>query len=138
MAAEIERVRPFFSHLCKLNLESRRALLRSVCKTQKCGLTRAVNPYIYHPQTRTLEAEVQAMYLTKSVLTNGMPTSLEQSNKDLLHPDLMNSFKRSIIQTRVFSYAGERSTRFSCALPLMLNLQKAVWSHAARCVHHSF
>ena len=134
MAAEIVKIRPLFSILSKRNSGSREILCCLLCKNRCRELNTATNPYIYHPQTRTMESEVQAMYLTKSVLIDEMPPTLKQSVSDLLHQDLMNSFKRSIIQTRVFSYTGERSTRFSSALPLMLNLQKSVWSHAARYV----
>jgi len=86
---------------------------------------------MYHPLTRTLESEVQALYLTKAVRKEGMPPSLVDSNEILPRDELTNSFKRSIIQSRVFSSSGERKTR-NAAVPVMLNLQKVVWSHAAR------
>lgn len=131
MAAEIVKIRTLFSILPKRKFGSRKVLCLLNFKIRNYGLSTATNPYIYHPQTRTLESEVQAMYLTKSVLMKDMPISLKQPVPYMVHQDLMNSFRRSIIQSRVFSYSGERSTRFSSAMPLMLNLQKAVWSHAA-------
>lgn len=97
------------------------------------GLSTAAKPYAFHPKTRTLESDIQALYLTKTILKPGLPASL-QSNiiEDSLRDKMMDRFRQCVVQTRLFNYEEERSTKTSCALPLMMNMMKVVWSEANR------
>ncbi|XP_031566388.1 39S ribosomal protein L37, mitochondrial-like [Actinia tenebrosa] len=95
------------------------------------GLCTAVKPYAFHPKTRTLESDIQALYLTKTIQKEGLPDSLQKSIlDDTLTDKMMDRFRQCVVQTRLFNYEGERSTKTTCALPLMLNMMKVVWSEA--------
>jgi hypothetical protein len=129
-----------------------RAMWKSVSNFRKCSfltrrkllpfryssggqavLSTAAKPYAFHPKTRTLEAENQALYLTKTILKEGLPVSVRSNSfEDSLRDQLMNRFRQCIIQTRLFNYEEERSTKTTCALPLMVNMLKVVWSEGKR------
>lgn len=97
------------------------------------GLSTATKPYAFHPKTRTLESDIQALSLTKTILKPDLPAPL-QSNvlKDSLRDKMMDRFRQCLVQTRLFNYEEERSTKTTCALPLMMNMMKIVWSEANR------
>lgn len=96
-------------------------------------LRSAASPFVYHPQTRVLEPEIQALYLTKATRMEDIWSCVEGDKlDDTLRAEFMSRFRKNIIQARLFNYEGERSTRQTCALPLMQNMLKEVWSHVDR------
>ncbi|EDO38360.1 predicted protein [Nematostella vectensis] len=96
-------------------------------------LSTMVKPYIFHSKTRTLESDSQGLYLTKSVLVGDMPTFGSENTFEAIDRDeLMSRYRQCVLQTRLFNYEGERSTKTTCAMPLMQNMMKVVWSLADR------
>lgn len=92
-----------------------------------------IQPYVYHPQSRVLEPEKQTLYLTKTLQMGGITKCLQQIAIDRkVRKEMMERFRESVIQTRLFNYEGEHATRDMCAIPLMQNMLRVVWSYTSR------
>ena len=92
-----------------------------------------LKPFIYHPQSRTLEPELQALYLTKTIEMKNFASCLtDVMMEPSLKEDMMSKFRENVIQTRLFNYEGEIATRDMSALPLMQNMLRVIWSHCYR------
>lgn len=92
-----------------------------------------IQPYVYHPQSRVLEPEKQSLYLTKTLQMGGITKCLQQTVIDRkVRKEMMEKFRESVIQTRLFNYEGEHATRDMCAMPLMQNMLRVVWSYTSR------
>ena len=88
---------------------------------------------MYHPQSRVLEPENQTLYLTKTLQMGGVSKCLQETVIDRqVRKEMMEKFKQNVIQTRLFNYEGEHATREMCALPLMQNMLRVVWSYSGR------
>ena len=90
-------------------------------------------PYVYHPQSRTLEPENQTLYLTKTLEMGDISTCLQSSHLDLsTREDMMSKFRQNVIQTRLVNHEGDHATRDMNALPLMQNMLRVTWSYSGR------
>ena len=90
-------------------------------------------PYVYHPQSRTLEPENQTLYLTKTLEMGDISTCLQSSRLDpLTREDMMSKFRQNVIQTRLINHEGDHATRDMNALPLMQNMLRVMWSYSGR------
>ena len=90
-------------------------------------------PYVYHPQSRTLEPENQTLYLTKTLEMGDISTCLQSSHLDLsTREDMMSKFRQNVIQTRLINHEGDHATRDMNALPLMQNMLRVMWSYSGR------
>lgn len=90
----------------------------------------AMENFLYHPKCNPLEPEVQTLYLTKTVNMGDVSSCLQDTS---IHPTsreaMMSKFRQSIIQTRLLNFEGEVSMSNMCALPLMQNMLRVVWSY---------
>ncbi|KAL9965505.1 hypothetical protein ACROYT_G029311 [Oculina patagonica] len=86
--------------------------------------------YLYHPKSRPLEPEVQTLNLTKTIHMGDISSCLLDSFLDPSTKEaMMSKFRQNIIQTRLINFEGEIATRDTCALPLMQNMLRVVWSY---------
>lgn len=93
----------------------------------------SIQPYVYHPQSRTLEPENQAFYLTKTLQMGDISSCLQDTVIDpTIREQMMSKFRQNVIQTRLINYEGDHATRNMCALPLMQNMLRVIWSYAGR------
>ena len=92
-----------------------------------------IQPYVYHPKSRILEPENQALYLTKTLQMGGVSKCLPDTVIDRkVRKEMMAKFRQNVIQTRLVNFEGEHATRNMCALPLMQNMLRVVWSYSSR------
>lgn len=92
-----------------------------------------IQPYVYQPNSRVLEPENQSLYLTKTVQMGGVSKRLPDIAIDRkVRQEMMAKFRQNIIQSRLFNFEGEHATRDMCALPLMQNMLRVVWSYSSR------
>lgn len=93
----------------------------------------AMENYLYHPKSRPLEPEVQTLNLTKTLLMGDISSCLQDTVIDAAtRESMMPKFRQNIIQTRLINFDGEIATRNKCALPLMQNMLRVVWSSTNR------
>lgn len=93
----------------------------------------AMENYLYHPKSRPLEPEVQTLNLTKTLHMGDISSCLQNTVIDAATRELMMpKFRQNIIQTRLINFDGEIATRDMCALPLMQNMLRVVWSSTNR------
>ena len=93
----------------------------------------AMEDYLYHPKSRPLEPEVQTLNLTKTLHMGDFSSCLQDTVLDpATREAMMSKFRQNIIQTRLINFDGELATRDICALPLMQNMLRVVWSSANR------
>ncbi|XP_068732869.1 large ribosomal subunit protein mL37-like [Montipora capricornis] len=101
--------------------------------TRKGHTAAEIQPYVYHPQSRVLEPETQSLYLTKTLQMGSISKMkcLQDNVIDrTIRREMMEKFRQNVIQTRLFNYEGEHATRDMCAIPLMQNMLRVVWSYA--------
>ena len=83
--------------------------------------------------SRTLEPENQKLYLTKTIKMGDISSCLQDARIDpTIREEMMSKFRQNVIQTRLINYEGDHATRDMCALPLMQNMLRIMWSHAGR------
>jgi len=93
----------------------------------------AMENYLYHPKSRPLEPEVQTLNLTKTLHMGEISSCLQDIVIDAAtRESMMPKFRQNIIQTRLINFDGEIATRDKCALPLMQNMLRVVWSSTNR------
>lgn len=93
----------------------------------------AMENYLYHPKSRPLEPEVQTLNLTKTLHMGDISSCLQNIVIDAAtRESMMQKFRQNIIQTRLINFDGEIATRDMCALPLMQNMLRVVWSSTNR------
>lgn len=93
----------------------------------------AMENYLYHPKSRPLEPEVQTLNLTKTLNMGDISSCLQDTVLDpSTREAMMSKFRQNIIQTRLINFDGEIATRDICALPLMQNMLRVVWSSTNR------
>lgn len=93
----------------------------------------AMDSYLYHPKSRPLEPEVQTLNLTKTLHMGDISSCLQDTVLDPASREaMMSKFRQNIIQTRLINFDGEVATRDMCALPLMQNMLRVVWSSTNR------
>ena len=93
----------------------------------------AMESYLYHPKSRPLEPEVQTLNLTKTLNMGDISGCLQNTVIDTAtRESMMPKFRQNIIQTRLINFDGEIATRDMCALPLMQNMLRVVWSSTNR------
>ena len=93
----------------------------------------AMENYLYHPKSRPLEPEVQTLNLTKTLHMGDISSCLQDTIIDAAtRESMMPKFRQNIIQTRLINFDGEIATRDKCALPLMQNMLRVVWSSTNR------
>ena len=93
----------------------------------------AMENYLYHPKSRPLEPEIQTLNLTKTIHMGDISSCLQNTVIDAAtRESMMPKFRQNIIQTRLINFDGEIATRDMCALPLMQNMLRVVWSSTNR------
>lgn len=93
----------------------------------------AMENYLYHPKSRPLEPEIQTLNLTKTINMGDISSCLQDTVLDPgTREAMMSKFRQNIIQTRLINFDGEIATRDVCALPLMQNMLRVVWSSTNR------
>ena len=105
-------------------------LLPSFLHTRAYCNAAAMENYLYHPKSRPLEPEVQTLNLTKTINMGDISSCLQDTFVDPSTKEaMMSKFRQNIIQTRLLNFEGEVATRDMCALPLMQNMLRVVWSY---------
>lgn len=105
-------------------------ILPSFLHTRAYCNAAAMENYLYHPKSRPLEPEVQTLNLTKTINMGDIPSCLQDTFVDPSTKEaMMSKFRQNIIQTRLLNFEGEVATRDMCALPLMQNMLRVVWSY---------
>lgn len=107
--------------------------LPSFLQRKEYCISASIQPYVYHPQSRVLEPENQALYLTKTLQMGDVSSCLQDTViEPTAREEIMAKFKQNIIQTRLINFEGDHATRDMCSLPLMQNMLRVVWSYSSR------
>lgn len=119
--------------ICRLTRGNLSRLLPSVLYARSYCNAATKEQYLYHPMVRPLEPEVQTLSLTKTLNMGDISSCLQDTSIDAVtREEMMGKFRQNILQTRLFNFDGEHQTRDMCAMPLMQNMLRVVWSYAKR------
>ena len=85
-------------------------------------------PYIFHPRVRTVEPVHQALRITKSIVKEGLPSSVLSEMNNLPFDDILPQIKHTLLN----SGAEHNAKYVQRSKGVIMNVVKAIWSCAAR------